>query len=171
MTYKTPENIAVIYKRIIKSLGAVLDQTQTRKIKKTSGPQLEKFNKLHKEIENIFGNFSQVYGITVTLSKKYSLDDPLQMHRFIQRKINRSRLWKARKYILIPEFSEINSNLHYHGLIYDCYELEAVRLSKWWKREFGFTKLEKEIRHPEKWSTYILKDINTTGLWPLYRKK
>ncbi len=152
-------NILEFYKK----LGGLLDQAQPEKMEKTNG---DKKNNLLLRLNSIFRNNTQVYGITCTLGKKCDYNDPLFMHRMIVRKLCRSTLWRKQKYLLIPEFTD-NGRLHYHGVIYNCYEVEAIRLSQWWKREFGFTKFEKEIRYPNKWIDYILKDIGKTGLWTI----
>lgn len=158
MEYKVT-NILEFYKK----LGGLLDQAQPAKVEKRIGDKKE--NLLNK-LKKVFSDNTQVYGITCTLGRKCDYDDPLFMHRIILRKLTKSTLWRKQKYILIPEFTDAG-RLHYHGVIYGCYEVEAVRLSKWWKREFGFTKFEKEIRYPQKWVDYILKDIGKTGLWTL----
>lgn len=112
--------------------------------------------------------YTDKIGITCTLKKKFHLEDATWMHRHIERSIIRSRLWRKRKYILIPEFTQ-NGNLHYHGIIYDCYHVHSMKIVNWWRRTYGFVKVEMKLRNYKNWVRYITKDLGKTGLWIIYK--
>ncbi len=149
-----------------KALGLeVLDQTQ--RDFRSYNPAKEVILKKTKEIEK----FSDKCGATLTLKKKYHNDDPLYMHRLVEAKLTKSTLWNKRKYILFPEFGSKNGVLHYHGIFWDMYQIEFVKLINWWRRTFGFVKMELEIRHYDCWIKYITKEHGKTGLWTIYQIK
>ncbi len=114
--------------------------------------------------------FTDVCGFTLTLKKKYHNDDDKWIHRYIQNKIDNSRVWKGIKYIIIPEFTK-KGVLHYHGVIWDSYQIKVMTCIKWWRRTFGFAKPELKINNYNNWMKYITKDYNKTGLWTLYNLK
>ncbi len=148
----------------------ILDQTQQKlcnnqKIQEINITRKVLLKKL-KEIEN----FTDVCGLTLTLKKKYHNDDDKWIHRHIQAKINNSRVWKDIKYILIPEYTK-NGVLHYHGVIWDSYQIKVIKCVKWWRRTFGFVKPELKINKYSNWMKYIIKDYGKTGLWTLYNIK
>ncbi len=119
---------------------------------------------------NEISKFSQRYGATLTLKKKYHNDDPLYLHRLVEQKIRKSTLWNHSKYILFAEFTR-QGILHYHCIIWDMYEIQYVNLMNWWRRIFGYVKMEKEIVHYNCWIKYITKDYGKTGLWTIYKTK
>ncbi len=121
---------------------------------------------IDKEIIQI-SKFSQKYGATLTLKKKYHNDDPMYIHRLVEEKILGSRIWKGKKYIMFSEFTK-NGIIHYHGIFYDMYQVEFVKLMNWWRRIFGFVKIEMEIIHYDCYIKYITKGQGKTGLWTLY---
>lgn len=131
-------------------------------------------DKLKSAIIKEINKFSQKSGFTLTINAskvcKFVKDvtDPKELHRYIHNKIVKSRVWKKIKFVMFPEFSTINGNLHYHGIIYDEYQTVVMKCIKWWRRNFGFAKPELEIRHYDNWMNYITKDINKTGLWTIY---
>lgn len=75
----------------------------------------------------------------------------------------RSKKWRKTKYVLFPEFDK-NANLHYHGIFFDTFEIKCVEASNWWKRKFGYTKLELQLFSRENWFEYITKDYHKVGL-------
>ncbi len=112
----------------------------------------------------------EVYGCTLTLKNKFRDDDDVYIHRYIDNKIKSSRVWKDVKYILLSEFSP-DGKLHYHGIIYGCYQFSFLRCVKWWRRIFGFVKPEINIKNRTNWFKYILKDYKKSGLWTIYKIK
>lgn len=118
----------------------------------------------------VLDHCSEVCGVTLTFSRKFKLDDHTWLHRFVQKELLSSKLWKGIKYILIPEFTP-NGDLHYHGIIWDEYQCVVMRLLQWWRRKFGYVKPELKLKHPMLWLNYIIKDYGKTGLWTLYRIK
>ncbi len=139
----------------------VLDQTM---------PNLGHYNLAKQVIDQKLiqiDNISQRYGATLTLKKKYHNDDPLYMHRLIEKKILGSHIWKNKKYIMFAEFTK-KGIIHYHGIFYNMYQIEFIKMMNWWKRIFGHVKIEIEIRHYDCWIKYITKDQGKTGLWTLY---
>jgi len=169
------KNILYYYK-----LGEVLDQTQA-KISPRRYTEHVVFTNIWREIVDI-DKFSQKYGLTLTFKSQFAMDDPKELHRFVHDKISKSCVFKNTKYIFFPEFTQ-NGNLHYHGVIWDCYEVDFIRISKWWKRSFGYTREEKEFNmyiccnkamYCERrkmfnkwcWSHYMSKDHGKVGLYP-----
>ena len=171
------------YFRKESSLGVSLDQTQTKEIVKACSANVVRRAVFLAMIKTL--DFSEKYGITFTFGKKFHSDNPLFLHRLIDRKIGKSRLWSKCKYILYPEFNA-SGILHYHGMIYDCPQLQMSRINIWWKRTYGsITKIEYSIRYAycgneEKciqsnksnakycWLHYVSKDVGNTGLWIIY---
>lgn len=139
----------------------LLDQTQHKF--RVSEPKTSIMLKKCQDVESS----TQKYGATLTLCKWHN-DDPLLIHREVEKKILASTIWKGNKYIMFPEFGSKNGSLHYHGIFYDMYEVEFVRMMKWWRRTFGYVKIELEIRHYDCWIKYIIKDHGKVGLWTLY---
>ncbi len=115
-----------------------------------------------KKLSDIIKKHSQLCGITLTLKMRFQDRDPKNMHLDIQKKIVNSKVWDN-KYVLIPEFSP-KGHLHYHGIIYDHYNVGVVRMSNMWARTFGFTKIEFTLHHPSEWIKYMMKDLGKTGL-------
>ena len=113
-------------------------------------------------------NISQISGFTLTLKKKFHNDDDKWLMRFIERKINKSRIWKNKEYIIFPEYTK-NGILHFHGCMYNEYHHEVMRCMKWWRREFGFVKPELTLSSYSNWIKYITKDYGKTGLWTIYK--
>ncbi len=171
------------YFRKESSLGVSLDQTQTENVRKSYSAQVVRracFQAMIKILE-----YDEKYGITFTFKKSFHGDNPLFLHRLIDQKIASSRLWKECKYILYPEFTA-GGILHYHGLIYDCSQLQMSRINIWWKRTYGtITKIEYSIRYAycgtehectqinksnakSCWLHYVSKDSGKTGLWIIY---
>ncbi len=149
----------------------LLDQT-TQKLgnsdkKDTYNPKREYINKILNTL--IDNKSSQVAGFTLTLKKKYHEDDPVWMHRYIHKSLQSSRIWKDKNYILFPEFTK-RGVLHYHGIMWDEYQVEVIRSINWWRRKYGFVKLEKKINNLRSFLTYITKDYNTVGLWTITNK-
>ncbi len=140
----------------------LLDQTKPKKC----NPVTEYIKHL---INTKIDKFSQVSGFTLTLKKKYHDDDSVWIHRYIHAKILKSSVWKDKNYILIPEFTKAG-NLHYHGIIWDHYDITVMRCIKWWRREFGYAKPELELRNYKNWSKYILKNYLKTGLWTIFNE-
>ncbi len=131
----------------------------------------------------LINKHSQKYGITLTFSSKWHIEDSLTLHRIVISKITKSTVCKNINYIFFPEFTK-GGILHYHGIIWDCYQLPFIRFSRWWSRTFGFTKPELELRYylcnisakctqsqiskaKHCWSHYITKDYGKNGLWTL----
>ncbi len=130
--------------------------------------------------------YSQKYGLTLTFSRGFHNDDPLFLHKLI---IKEFAKWNDKfRYIGFPEFSKRNNQLHYHFIIWGCYELEIVTFCKRYQRKFGIYKLENPLRYyycgndsdckvkrlmlnpkPDSlcWFHYIQKDYNKNGLWSI----
>lgn len=172
-------NILDYYKKV----GLSLDQTQPPKLNKSQDSNII-FSNIIKTLLSL-NTISQKYGITLTFKKKYHNVDPLKLHRDAITLL--SEYNKKFKYILFPEFTQ-KGVLHYHGIIWDCYQLPFTRMTKKWSREMGFTKNEYEIKHymcltknkctlketlnslkdsTMCWYHYIQKDYGKNGLWAL----
>ncbi len=162
----------------------ILDQTQRPKLKKEYNVVLNK----HLETLLSLNRFTDKYGITLTFNKKWYNEDPIDLARIVQIKIDNSRCFKKVKYILCPEFTS-HGNLHYHGIIWDCYQMPFQQCVRMWRRQFGYVKPELEIKYyycgttitcsikkqmitPKKrsmcWLHYIIKDRGKVGLPIIY---
>ncbi len=112
---------------------------------------------------------TQCSGFTFTLKKKFHDEDPIYIHRLVIDKINRSTIWKDKRYILIGEFTK-KGIIHYHGIMLDEYQREVIRCTNWWRRNFGFAKPELKINSRKSWITYMYKDYGKSGLWTITQK-
>lgn len=169
---------------IYKKLGLLLDQTQPGNLVKANGANLI-YDNILSQMEKT-DCFTQKYGLTLTFKKSFHLDDPLYLHKTTDKFMSKYK--NEFKYIGFPEFTKKNHNLHYHFIIWDCYELPLVTFSKRWQRKFGISKLENPIKHyycknkescrikhlllkPKEdskcWFHYIIKDYGINGLWSL----
>ncbi len=123
---------------------------------------------LLKKFINIPNIYSQYYGITLTFTRKWKELDPDYLHKLVKTHVCKSLLFKKTKYYLFPEFTEAG-DLHYHGVIYDCYELPFFKIVAHWKRVYGWAKPEKKIRNWKNFSDYCYKHIDITGLSMIYK--
>lgn len=162
-------------------VGEVLDQTQPQKMRKPTGSNLVYLNIQNQLV--LLSKVSQKYGVTLTFKKKFHYDDPLFMHRMVDTFFRDFR--KKFNFVLFPEFNS-SAQLHYHGVIWGCYQLPFMVMVKRWRRKYGFVKVELSLRHyfcttidncsvkkymlrPKKdsrcWLHYISKDYSKNGLW------
>ncbi len=151
-----------------KKLGLqLLDQTQPAISKMSNkdeyNPSIEV---IRKELDKISKNYSQVCGFTLTFKKKYHSSCDKWLHRKVHNEIKKSKIWKDTKYIIFCEYTK-KGILHYHGIIYDSYEIQVMRCIKWWRRLYGFAKPELKLINKQNWLTYITKDYGKTGLWTM----
>lgn len=158
-------------RRVTENFGVLLDKTKNKLKEMPFAGQLDNdvpdyLTKRIRELEKV----SQIGGFTLTFSKKFKNEDPRWLMRYVQEKINNSRVWKGKEYILLPEFTK-NGDLHFHGVLWNCYQVELLQLTRWWSRSFGFTKPEIEIANYDNWIRYIFKDYGKTGLWTIYNFK
>ncbi len=144
----------------------LLDQNTHDKTEKSYSPAKET---ILKKLISIKAE-SQMCGSTLTLRPTFHGEDPLDMHRYIHNKILNSRIWKNKKYIFFAEYTK-KGVLHYHTIHWDIYQTEFVRLMQWWRRSFGFAKVELEIRHPDCYIKYITKNYHKVGLYTIYQIK
>lgn len=119
-------------------------------------------------LSNVIDQYSDLVGFTLTFRKSFHSDDDLFLHRMISKKLIKSTVWKTKKYILFPEFTSKKGNLHYHGIMWDSYEIEVMRSMKWWRKNYGFVRVELKLNSPYNWLKYITKDYMKTGLYTLY---
>ncbi len=176
-------NILDFYKA--ESVGSVLDQNQQNTEERRADDKVVFKNLFHKLIS--LNEMTQVYGITLTFRSTYHKDDPESLHRAIYKDLMSQAKWKKNNFFLFPEFTE-KGILHYHGVVWDCYELPFIQMSKYWHRKFGFAKVElkikyyycgngKECMYNEKtvpkscWCHYCIKDYDSVGLNTLYNLK
>ncbi len=163
-------------------LGVSLDQTQAALREKSASPNVIRKYYFNQMIKGL--GYTEKYGITLTFRPSFHKDDPLFLHRLVQKKIYASRLWKHMKYVLYSEYTA-SGILHYHGYLYGCYQTHVTRIDQWWKRNFGtITKVEYKLRYAycgddlictqknkskakHCWLHYVSKDADITGLWIL----
>ncbi len=141
----------------------ILDQTPTNTKEKVYKPTKEAIHKMLKYVQKC----SDLKGATLTFKRKWHDEDQTVLHRIVHEKIVKSKLWKGKKFILFPEFTK-KGVVHYHCLFWDIYQAPFVKLIQWWRRTFGFAKMELEIRHPKCYIDYITKDYEKVGLYSIY---
>ncbi len=172
------------YYSMVESVGSDLTKTNAKKLECHIAS-----NFIKKKLVNIT-KCSQYYGINITFKSKYHDMDPIQLHRLFQKKLIKSNIWKKNQYLLFPEFSPKSGNLHYHGVVYDCYQHNVISMQKMCKREFGpqckvFLTVNCKLceagidgpcsylkQNGDKgwcWTHYITKDVGKTGLWTIYK--
>ncbi len=114
------------------------------------------------EFINFYFTSTQKYGITITLKPEYHTMDSLTMHRKIEEYFAEN--FDNVKYIIIAEFTK-KAVIHWHGIIYNEYQLAISQKISSIKNVYGFIQMEWRIS--PHWEKYIIKDIGTTGLWPI----
>lgn len=113
---------------------------------------------------------SQISGFTLTFKKKYHEDDDLELHRYVEQYLLKSKCWNKTQYVLFSEYTS-KGNIHYHGVMFNQYQINVMKCIKSWRRKFGFVKVELEIRNVRNWYDYITKNYGKIGLWTLYKFK
>ncbi len=129
--------------------------------------------KVMKEIIN--NKYSQVYGFTLTINPKkkfrgyylQNYDDDV-LHRRIGQILKSSRAWKDVCYFMYPEFGDKHGRLHYHGIVYNCYEVKFLKCLNFWKKHFGHPEPEMSLGSNRIWIGYCVKDDGHTGLYPFF---
>ncbi len=157
-----------IYNSSLDSKFDLLDQTSANSSNIGIGESNTTTEALLKELKRVVDNESQICGFTFTFKRAYHQDDDLWLHRHVEKCINSSRVWKDIKYIMFSEFNA-SGQLHYHGIIYGEYDIVVMRIIKWWRRKYGFAKVELKLHNKLNWVKYICKDYLRTGLWTLNR--
>lgn len=106
---------------------------------------------------------TQKIGFTLTFAKMWHDEDPDTLfHYFV--KFIADNFEKNDKIIIFPEFT-VKGILHFHGIIYNCYQRYINKKLKDWRKTYGIVKMEYAIT--EKWESYIQKDVTSTG-YPVY---
>lgn len=162
----------------------ILDQTQRNKLNTDSNVVLNK----HLMTLLSLNRHTDKYGVTLTFNKKWYNEDPKELAQMVQLKLNNASCFKKVKFIFCPEFTT-HGNLHYHGVIWDCYQMPFQKCVRWWRRTFGYVRPEIEIKYyycdtaitcsikkqmitPKKtskcWLHYIIKDRGKVGLPIIY---
>lgn len=118
------------------------------------------------------------YGITITIDPKFpyknrrfkSMADS-QKHDTVKIIIEKYMLKTMSniQYILIPEYSDNNGMLHYHGIVWNCYQLSFSNFLRKLRGTIGYCKGEFEIKHYDKWLSYIFKNYGKSGLSTITR--
>ncbi len=142
----------------------ILDQNPSDNKQKAYEPTKEVINKMLLQIKK----YSDVRGATFTFKLKWHSEDQEILHKYVHEKIVKSRLWKDKKYILFPEMTK-KGVVHYHALFWDIYQEPFVKLIQWWRRTYGFAKMELEIRHYDCYVKYITKNYGRVGLYTIYK--
>ncbi len=163
--------------------STLLDQDPHREMEKSGNGQSQVLCvclKLMNQSRKVLNSNSQCYGVTLTLKKKYNLEDPIQVHRDLENYF-KNRNWKSKNYIFVPEFTSNNGYLHYHGIIWDEYQCTVQKRLNSYRRKYGWCKPEYELRYRDCvnckervtkypkccWYHYMWKSRNV-GLWTLY---
>ncbi len=168
-----------IHSNIPKKVGVSLDQHQPKKLEKSMSYDSIVYDHITKKLKTL-SIYTHVYGITLTFKKSFKMDDPQWLHRHIHIWLNQTK-WKKLNYILFPEFTS-KGDLHYHGVVWDCYQAPFLQRVCSWQRKFGFVKPELQLNTyhcglPPKqtnkccWYHYIIKDHGKTGLCTLTNYK
>lgn len=161
ITRLTDDNI---YEHLEKDVGEVLDQPQHPK-----GCYNAVFVKIQSIIDDIVSEkYTQVHGLTLTFRKRYHGYPIKWLHRQVLNRLSRSRIFRTRNYLLFPELTEKNGILHYHGIVWNQYQIDTMKMINWWRREYGFAKPELALKSRVKWIEYITKDYGKTGLYSFF---
>lgn len=112
---------------------------------------------IEKKIKS-FANCTQKVGFTLTFSKMWQDEDPDTLYKYIQDYIE--KYFDKIQYVLVPEFTS-SGIMHFHGIIYNCYQRTINKVLNEWRKTFGFIKIESHIT--DKWEKYICKDIFDVG--------
>ncbi len=102
---------------------------------------------------------TQRSGFTLTFKPIYHEYDPDELYEFIVRYCEQN-FHKKDPYIIFPEFTS-SGILHFHGVVYNCYQRYISSCLKEWRRQYGYVKIEWTIKN--EWLDYIQKDMNKTG--------
>lgn len=157
--FKTDSNVGL----------GLLDPSQHEQSEKYNSSQYSKFkshsdswkDQFCKKLDSIREH--DVYGFTLTFRPKTHEIENERLHAWVKDTIRRSRLWKKTKYCLFPELTS-EGKLHYHGIMYDTFQCDVMKIMKKWKREYGFYKVEINIRNYVNWINYIMKHYGKAGL-------
>ncbi len=147
---------------------ALLDQNPTVEKEKDYEPTFEPTKETLLKRLDIIKKFSDCRGATFTLKPKWHDEDPKTIHRYIHEKIAKSRLWRKEHYMLFPEFTK-KGVVHYHAIFWDIYQAPYINLIQWWRRTFGFAKVELKINHINAYIRYMTKDYGNVGLYTIYQ--
>lgn len=162
---KNYSNIVIKNIQKVKVGSHLLDETQQQL--GTADSYNPTVNFIKDLLVSIEKNYTQINGLTLTFQNKWLESDDKDLHRYINNKINNSTVWKKVNYLMFPEFDK-NLRLHYHCIIYGSYDLHLARVTRWWRRTYGFAKPEKNLYNYKNWATYISKDYRKTGLWTIH---
>ncbi len=102
---------------------------------------------------------TQKIGFTLTFAKMWHDEDPDTLYKYFTDYIYKEFPCKI-EYIIAPEFTS-SGILHFHGIIYNCYQRCVNKLFTKWRKNYGFIKMEYKIT--EHWESYILKDMDNIG--------
>lgn len=150
----------------------VLDQHTTRQPKCNGGKQMTMYDNLKMIIGKIKYNTLK-YGITITIDPCYpyknrrfkSMSDDRKhtvVKMIIEKYVSKNNL--NMQYIIIPEYSNKSGHLHYHGIVWNCYQKTFSNFVRKLRGYVGFCKPEMKINHYDEWIKYIFKDYGKSGL-------
>ncbi len=112
---------------------------------------------IEKKIQS-FAKCTQKVGFTLTFSRMWQEEDPDTLYRYIQKYIK--EYFDKIDYVVVPEFTS-SGIMHFHGIIYNCYQRVINKVLNEWRKLYGYIKIENHIT--DKWEKYICKDINEVG--------
>jgi len=106
-----------------------------------------------------YKNNTQKIGFTLTFDSSYHSENPDLLYQNLLNYVT-EHFEKSIKYIITIEFTS-SGILHFHGVIYDCYQRYVSKILKNWRKTYGFVKIEWKIS--PKWEEYIIKDVDRIG--------
>lgn len=102
---------------------------------------------------------TQKIGFTLTFNKNYHEIDSDILYNFLLKFI-KQYFGSEIEYIIAPEYTD-KGVIHFHGIIYNCYQRYINRILNKWRDQYGFIKMEYKIS--PKWEEYIIKDMDAVG--------
>ncbi len=102
---------------------------------------------------------TQKIGFTLTFSKMWHEEDLDTLYKYFIEYVQKN-FGTDTKYIIAPEFTSAGI-MHFHGIVYSCYQRCVNKKFVDWRKTFGFVKMEYKIS--EHWEKYITKDMCNIG--------
>ena len=147
-----------------KQLCDLLDKTQLPKDKSESVTYYQEFkDDIITNIITKVAPYTEVYGATLTFNRKWHKETAQDLHHIVITKLDKNRSLKKMSYYMRPEFTT-KGLLHYHLIAYDTYQIHLANFARFWRRKFGFVKLELQLTNKNAWTEYIMKSYGLVGL-------
>ncbi len=107
-----------------------------------------------------YRDVSDQIGFTLTFNSSYHDEDPDLLYTYLVRYVKQYFTNENMNFIVMTEFTA-KGIIHFHGIIYNCYQRFVVKMLTSWRKWYGIIKLEYKLS--DKWEVYILKEEKTSG--------